>query len=67
VDDDGDIDLGWLAGRRTIGLTAGASAPPDLVERVITALAGLGPVEVAERPVVTESVEFSLPKEVSRP
>ncbi|MGI8695821.1 MAG: 4-hydroxy-3-methylbut-2-enyl diphosphate reductase [Mycobacteriales bacterium] len=65
VDDETDIRPGWLTGRRNVGITAGASAPPALVERVVTALSGLGPVERVEHTVVTESVEFSLPKELT--
>jgi len=64
VDDVTKIELGWLAGARVIGLTAGASAPPALVDEVISALGGLGRVEVSERVVATESVTFNLPKEV---
>ncbi|MGH3321651.1 MAG: 4-hydroxy-3-methylbut-2-enyl diphosphate reductase [Streptosporangiaceae bacterium] len=64
VDDPSGIELSWLAGAQTIGLTAGASAPPTLISEVIEALRGFGPVEVAERSVTTESVHFTLPKEV---
>jgi 4-hydroxy-3-methylbut-2-enyl diphosphate reductase len=64
VDDVSKIELGWLAGARVIGLTAGASAPPALVDEVISALGGLGHVDVEERVVATESVTFNLPKEV---
>lgn len=66
IDDPGGIELDWLTGVRVIGLTAGASAPPALVSEVIEALRGLGPVEVTERSVTTESVHFTLPKEVRR-
>jgi 4-hydroxy-3-methylbut-2-enyl diphosphate reductase len=48
----------------TIGLTAGASAPPAVVSEIIDVLGGLGPVEVGERVTTTESIRFSLPKEV---
>ncbi len=64
IEDVTQIQLAWLAGARVIGLTAGASAPPALVDEVIAALRGLGRVEVEERLVATESVNFSLPKEV---
>src|SRR6266700_1947103 len=64
IDDAGDIELGWLAGVSTIGLTAGASAPPAVIEDIVTALSGLGPVELAERVITTESIRFGLPKEV---
>jgi 4-hydroxy-3-methylbut-2-enyl diphosphate reductase len=64
VDDDTGIDPAWLDGVTTVGLTAGASASHALVDRVVRALGGLGPVDVVERSVVTESVHFGLPKEV---
>jgi len=64
IDGPSDIQLDWLAGMSTIGLTAGASAPPAVVEDIITALSGLGPVEVTERAITTENIRFSLPKEV---
>jgi 4-hydroxy-3-methylbut-2-enyl diphosphate reductase len=64
IDGPEDIQLCWLAGVSTIGLTAGASAPPAVVSEIIDVLGGLGPVEVAERVTTTESIRFSLPKEV---
>jgi 4-hydroxy-3-methylbut-2-en-1-yl diphosphate reductase len=64
IDGPSDIQLGWLEGVSTIGLTAGASAPPAVVGDIITALSGLGPVEVGERVITTENIRFSLPKEV---
>src|SRR6266536_1698818 len=64
IEDVAQIQLSWLVGTRVIGLTAGASAPPALVDEVIEALRGLGRIDVEERVVATESVSFSLPKEV---
>jgi 4-hydroxy-3-methylbut-2-en-1-yl diphosphate reductase len=64
IDGAADIQLGWLAGVKTIGLTAGASAPPAVVEEIISALSGLGPLSVSERTTTTESIRFGLPKEV---
>ena len=64
IDGAEDIQLDWLAGVSTIGLTAGASAPPAVVEEIIAALSGLGPVSVSERVTTTESIRFGLPKEV---
>jgi 4-hydroxy-3-methylbut-2-en-1-yl diphosphate reductase len=64
IDGPSDIELGWLAGVSTIGLTAGASAPPAVVEDIVTALSGLGSVEISERVITTENIRFSLPKEV---
>jgi len=65
VDDASDVELAWLAGVRTIGITAGASAPPLLVDELVAALGGLGPTLV--RPVgdPVEDVSFALPKEVA--
>jgi 4-hydroxy-3-methylbut-2-en-1-yl diphosphate reductase len=67
IDGPSDIQLGWLDGVSTIGLTAGASAPPAVVDDIVAALTGLGPVEVAERVITTENIKFSLPKEVRSP
>jgi 4-hydroxy-3-methylbut-2-enyl diphosphate reductase len=66
IDGAGDIDLTWLSGVSTVGLTAGASAPPAVVQEIVDALSGLGSVEVAERVTTTESVQFGLPREVRR-
>ena len=64
IDSAADIQASWLAGVRTIGLTAGASAPPSLITAIVDALAGLGPVRVEERQAAQESVHFALPSPV---
>jgi 4-hydroxy-3-methylbut-2-en-1-yl diphosphate reductase len=64
IDGPEDIELAWLAGASRIGITAGASAPPAVVEEIIAALSGLGPVQTSERVVATESIRFGLPKEL---
>ena len=64
VDDEADLRLEDLLGVRTVGVTAGASAPPMLVDRVVSALSGLGPLRIEERSVRTENVNFPLPVEV---
>jgi len=64
VDDVGAVDLGWLAGVRRVGITAGASAPQHLVDEVVHSLSGLGPITVDEANVVDEDVQFALPREV---
>ena len=64
IDDEKGIDLSWLTEADTVGLTAGASAPELLVERVLQALEGLGPIDVEERQVVSESMRFTLPIEL---
>jgi 4-hydroxy-3-methylbut-2-enyl diphosphate reductase len=64
VDDDSRLELAWVAAAETVGITAGASAPEAMVQRVIAALGALGPVAVEERHVRDEDVHFTLPAEV---
>ncbi|MFI6095744.1 4-hydroxy-3-methylbut-2-enyl diphosphate reductase [Lentzea sp. NPDC051213] len=61
IDDAGDIRPEWLAGVTSVGLSAGASAPPQLVHDVVSALAGLGPVTVTEHEHTREDISFQLP------
>ena len=65
ADDATEILPEWLEGRSRIGLTAGASAPPHLVDEVVAMLQALGSVEITERVHTTETISFSLPKEVT--
>ncbi|TDO34792.1 4-hydroxy-3-methylbut-2-enyl diphosphate reductase [Kribbella sp. VKM Ac-2527] len=65
VDDASAVDLHWLRGVRRIGVTAGASAPPRLVDDLVRCLSGLGQVTVTEISVVDEHIRFTLPREVS--
>ena len=62
IDDAGDIDWTWLDGVRTVGLTAGASAPERLVEGVIDALAARFDLTVDEINPTRETVTFKLPR-----
>ncbi|MGI8680234.1 MAG: 4-hydroxy-3-methylbut-2-enyl diphosphate reductase [Jatrophihabitans sp.] len=55
----------WLHDARIVGITAGASAPPYLVDEVIGTLSELGSVEISHREVARENVHFALPKEVA--
>lgn len=64
VEDPRDIRPQWLAEARTIGITAGASTPPPLVNSVIRALSGLGPVTVEEREAARETNGVRLPSAV---
>jgi 4-hydroxy-3-methylbut-2-enyl diphosphate reductase len=64
VEDAGELDLEVLASARTVGVTAGASAPETLVDGVLAALDALGPVTIEERRVVDETIQFRLPAEV---
>ncbi len=64
IDDAADINPAWLDGVTKVGLTAGASAPELLVERVVRFLETLRPVTVEPFLVVEENVAFNLPPEV---
>jgi 4-hydroxy-3-methylbut-2-enyl diphosphate reductase len=66
IDDEASIEPEWLAGARRIGLTAGASAPEALVQRVLEALRALGADEVVERPTTHETVRFKVPAPADR-
>lgn len=62
IDDASGLDLAWLAGARTVGVTAGASAPELLVQGVIDKLAGAFDVEVEEIAARRETLSFKLPR-----
>ncbi|KVN24889.1 4-hydroxy-3-methylbut-2-enyl diphosphate reductase [Burkholderia pyrrocinia] len=61
VADGSEVKAEWFANATTVGLTAGASAPEEMVEDVIGALRALGPVEVTTMAGREEKVEFKLP------
>ncbi|MEY3699071.1 MAG: 4-hydroxy-3-methylbut-2-enyl diphosphate reductase [Pseudomonadota bacterium] len=62
VDNADELQPDWLVGKRTIGLTAGASAPDILVQQVIARLRELGAVSVRTLAGIQETVKFPLPK-----
>ena len=64
IDGPDDIRREWLAGVEAVGLTAGASAPEVLVQRVVAQLREWGAVGVADETGVTEHVIFPLPREL---
>jgi len=59
VDDETEVDPGWLAAADVVGLTSGASAPEWLVERMLAYLAEQGATEVEEIRLAEESLRFS--------
>jgi 4-hydroxy-3-methylbut-2-enyl diphosphate reductase len=65
IADSSELQLEWVRDARTVGLTAGASAPEVLVEGVIDALTRLGPVEVSTLAGREETIEFRLPAELA--
>ncbi|MBW8900813.1 MAG: 4-hydroxy-3-methylbut-2-enyl diphosphate reductase [Massilia sp.] len=62
VDNAAGIDPAWIAGKKRIGVTAGASAPEVLVQAVIERLRALGAASVRALEGVEENVTFPLPK-----
>jgi len=65
VDGAEEIDAAWLSGKQRVGVTAGASAPEILVERVVERIQGLSNAQIIQREVVEEGVSFPLPKELA--
>jgi 4-hydroxy-3-methylbut-2-enyl diphosphate reductase len=66
IDNADEIRREWLEGIKTIGVTAGASAPEVLVEQVVARLREWGGETVNEAPGIREQVVFSLPRELAR-
>jgi len=64
IADGRELDPAWLTGVQTVALTAGASAPEELVLDVIEALRRHGDVEVEQMAGVHEDIEFRLPPEL---
>jgi 4-hydroxy-3-methylbut-2-enyl diphosphate reductase len=61
IEDATHLNPAWLTGKKRVGITAGASAPEDLVQGLIERLRQIEPVEVSVLPGVEESVHFRLP------
>jgi 4-hydroxy-3-methylbut-2-enyl diphosphate reductase len=64
IDHEGQVAEDWLEGKRVVGITSGASAPEELVQRLVGFFCGRGAPEVAELEVVSEDVRFMLPKSI---
>ena len=65
IDDEDAIDATLLDGHETVGLTAGASTPEELVQAVLGRLADAGYDDHAEITVAREDVHFRLPRQVA--
>ncbi len=65
VEDAGAVDWSLLETAQTIGITAGASAPEQLVEDLITAIGERYDTAVEELRVTDENVVFKLPRLVA--
>lgn len=57
-----DVDWGWFENVRAVGVTAGASAPEDLVEDLVAAIGSRFDATLEEVRVTEEDVEFKLPR-----
>ena len=64
IEDASAFDPGWLDGVSSVGITAGASAPEDLVQEVIALLKRRGGVRVSTLPGIEEALRFRLPVEL---
>ena len=65
VDNAAQLKAEWVAGKRRVGVTAGASAPEVLVNELIARLKALGAGSVRQLQGVNESVVFTLPRELA--
>jgi 4-hydroxy-3-methylbut-2-en-1-yl diphosphate reductase len=65
IEDANDIDASWLDSVKTLGLTAGASAPEILVEQVSQRLSSFGFTNHRDLDLIREDVRFTLPPELA--
>lgn len=65
INDEKEINPDWMVGKKTIGLTAGASTPEEIVQQCILRLKELGVCEVQDVVFTEEEVVFGLPREVN--
>ena len=64
IDNEGQVEEEWLEGKRVVGISSGASAPEELVQRLVGFFRDRGTQDVSEFEVVQENVRFMLPKEI---
>ena len=64
IDHEGQVEEAWLAGKRVVGITSGASAPEELVQRLVAFFRARGTTVVEELEVVQEDVRFMLPRTI---
>jgi 4-hydroxy-3-methylbut-2-en-1-yl diphosphate reductase len=66
IDNEAGVREEWLEGKRVVGITSGASAPEELVQRLVDFFRARGTEDVSEFEVVQEDVRFMLPREIRR-
>jgi 4-hydroxy-3-methylbut-2-enyl diphosphate reductase len=64
IDNETQVQGEWLDGVKTLGITSGASAPEELVQRLVDLFRDAGTADVEEFTVVEEDVRFMLPKTI---
>ncbi len=64
IDNAAQVQEAWLQGKRVVGISSGASAPEELVERLVAYFTERGVEDVSEFEVVREDVRFMLPKRI---
>ncbi|MDQ3723718.1 MAG: 4-hydroxy-3-methylbut-2-enyl diphosphate reductase [Actinomycetota bacterium] len=64
IDNESQVHDAWLDGKRVVGISSGASAPEELVERLVRFFTDRGVRDVAEFEVIREDVRFMLPKRI---
>ena len=64
IPDAGSLDPAWLDGARTVGITAGASAPEELVQGLVDRLCDMFDVTLSDLDGIEENVTFKLPREL---
>ncbi|MCP5116394.1 MAG: 4-hydroxy-3-methylbut-2-enyl diphosphate reductase, partial [bacterium] len=67
VDDESEVRAEWMEGVTTVAVTAGASAPENLVKRLIASLSRFGFDDMEEMEIKEEDVRFALPPELQQP
>ena len=67
IEDANALDPRWLAGVSSVGITAGASAPDELVEELVERLREMDEVEIRRLSGVTENVRFRMPTQLAEP
>ena len=66
IDNETQVSEEWLEGKRVVGISSGASAPEELVQRLVDFFRERGTTDVSEFEVVQEDVRFMLPKEIRK-
>jgi 4-hydroxy-3-methylbut-2-enyl diphosphate reductase len=66
IDNESQVKEEWIEGKRVVGISSGASAPEELVQRLVDFFRERGTDDISEFEVVQEDVRFMLPKEIRK-